>query len=273
MDAFSDILKTQIGSISLEKILSAAVTAVICLVVIRLVMRLADRLLSRTRLDERIRKYTLSALRCVLWVVAVISVVESLGIPTSSLVAMLSVVSLAFSLAAESVLSNMAGGLVILVNKPFNIGDFVESGNISGTVAEITLNYTKLDTVDGRRVLLPNKELSAGKIVNYTTLGRRRVEHKVTASYDDAPETVVRALLDAAAATGGILTDPAPAAQVESYGESAIEYSIRCWTKTEDYWPVYYALLAAVKTAFDGAGVTMTYNHLNVHLVNDQAEQ
>ena len=273
MDAFSDILKTQIGSLSLEKILSAIVTAVICLAVIRLVTRLAGRLRSHSRLDERIRKYTLSALRCVLWVVAVISVVESLGIPTSSLVAMLSVVSLAFSLAAESVLSNMAGGLVILGNKPFNIGDFVESGDISGTVAEITLNYTKLDTVDGRRVLLPNKELSAGKIVNYTTLGRRRVEHKVTASYDDAPETVVRALLDAAAATGGILADPAPAAQVEGYGESAIEYSIRCWTKAEDYWPVYYDLLAAVKTAFDSAGVTMTYNHLNVHLVNDQAEQ
>ena len=269
MEEIKKLLSTQIGALSLERLLSGALTAVVCLVAIRILSKVAAKLLSRTRLDERIRKYTLMAVRAVMWIVAIIITMEALHIPSTSLVALLSVTSLAFSLAAENVLSNMAGGLVILINKPFNMGDFVEASGVTGTVAEITLNYTKLDTVDGRRVLIPNKEVSANQLINYTALGRRRAEHKVTASYDDAPEVVCEALLRAAAMTDHVLADPAPSAQIESYGESAIEYSLRCWAETEHYWPMYYALLANIKKAFDEAGVTMTYNHLNVHLMKD----
>ncbi|WP_243208526.1 mechanosensitive ion channel family protein [Oscillibacter hominis] len=263
------LLGAQIGSLSIGRLISGIVTALVCLVAVRVLGKLAKKLLGRTRLDERIRRYVLSAVRVVLWIVTIIIVMESLDIPSTSLVALLSVTSLAFSLAAENVLSNMAGGLVILVNKPFNLGDFIEASGVSGTVAEITLNYTKLDTIDGRRVLMPNKELSASRLTNFTVLGRRRAEHRVTASYEDRPETVCEALLKAAAMTGHVLKEPAPSAQIESYGDSSIEYSLRCWAETEHYWAMYYDLLSNIKRAFDDAGVTMTYNHLNVHLMRE----
>lgn len=270
--SWASIENAKIGSFSLGGILSALIALVLCLLAVKLVTHLLRKLLQRSRLDERIRKYVLSAIKAVLYVITVIIVVDSLGVPITSLVALLSVCGLALSLAVEDVLGNVAGGLLILATKPFATGDFIEASGVTGTVAEIALHCTKLDTVDGRRVIMPNKGLSGSQLTNYSALGRRRIEHKVTASYD-APLAAVRAaLLEAAAATPDILPEPAPAAQVESYGESSIEYSIRCWAGTEHYWDVYYTLLANVKEAFDRSGIEMTYNHLNIHIQNPPVE-
>lgn len=266
--SWESIENAKIGSFSLGGILSALIALVLCLLAVRLVMRLLRKLLQRSHLDERIQKYVLSAIKAVLYVITIIIVVDSLGVSITSLVALLSVCGLAFSLAVEDVLGNVAGGLLILATKPFVTGDFIEAGGVTGTVAEIALHCTKLDTVDGRRVIMPNKGLSGSQLTNYSALGRRRIEHKVTASYD-APLAAVRAaLLEAAAATPDILPELAPTAQAESYGDSSIEYSVRCWTDTEHYWDVYYALLANIKEAFDRNGIEMTYNHLNVHIQN-----
>ena len=162
----------------------------------------------------------------------------------------------------------MAGGLVILSSRPFALGDFIEAGGISGTVREIGLNHTKLETPDGQMVLIPNKDLSSSKIINYTVLGRRRVVRTVTASYDAPTEDVKAACLEAVAAVPGILSDPAPAVQLTNYGASSIEYTIFCWCSVEDYWPVYFAVNENLRSAFANHGVEMTYDHLNVHVVN-----
>ena len=146
------------------------------------------------------------------------------------------------TLAAEDILGNVAGGLVILTSHPFNIGDDIEVADTVGTVREITLNHTKIETPDGQFVMQPNKELSSSRIINYTAMGRRRVVRTVTASYDAPTETVKAACL-------------------------AIEYSVRCWTRAEDYWNAFFALNENLRDAFAAAGVEMTYDHLNVHLV------
>lgn len=263
---WSSIANTKVGTFSINSILSALIALVLCLAGIRLIMHLLRKLLSRSHLDERIRRYVAGTVKALLYVVTVFIVADSLGVPITSLVALLSVCGLAISLAVEDVLGNVAGGLLILATKPFSIGDFVEASGVTGTVAEIALHCTKLDTVDGRRVILPNKALSGSQLINYSALGRRRIEHKVTASYDAPLDVVCAALLETAAATPNVLTDPAPTAQVESYGESSIEYSLRCWADTEHYWEVYYALLTAIKGSFDRHGIEMTYNHLNVHI-------
>ncbi|MBD9196837.1 MAG: hypothetical protein EGQ09_07265, partial [Clostridiales bacterium] len=193
---------------------------------------------------------------------------EALGFNTSSLTALLSVLTLGITLAAEDILGNVAGGLVILSSRPFALGDFIEAGGISGTVREIGLNHTKLETPDGQMVLMPNKDLSSSKIINYTVLGRRRVVRTVTASYDAPTEEVKAACLEAVAAAPGILSDPAPAVQLTNYGASSIEYTIFCWCSVEDYWPVYFAVNENLRSAFANHGVEMTYDHLNVHVVN-----
>ena len=161
-------------NISLNGILSALLTLALCLVVIRVTMKLLRRLLSRSRLEERVRRYLLAGIKAVLYLLAAIIVVGSLGIDMTSLVALLSVASLGVTLAAEDILSNIAGGLVILSSHPFTIGDYVEASGIAGTVDEINLNHTRLVTPDGLLVMLPNKSLADSQVINYTALGRRR---------------------------------------------------------------------------------------------------
>lgn len=274
MEELTKLLQTSLGGYSLSHILSALLTLLVCLVAARLLLKLAKRLLHRVqRLNDRLRQIILTALKVVLYLLTGIITAEALGLNTSSLTALVSVLTLGVTLAAEDILGNVAGGLVILSSHPFNIGDEIEVSGTIGTVREITLNHTKLETADGHFIMQPNKELSSSRIVNYTALGRRRVVRKITASYDAPTDTVKAACMEAVAATPGTLEEPAPAVYLTDYGSSAIEYSVRCWTKAEDYWTAYFALNENLRTAFAAHGVEMTYDHLNVHMVSAPPSQ
>ena len=253
-------------------LLTAAATLLICLVVVRLLGKLLGRLLARTKLDERIRKYVLAGAKLLLYIVTVLIVAESLHIPMTSLVALLSVGSLGVTLAAEDILGNVAGGLVILSSHPFSIGDYVEVSGVAGTVHEISLNHTKLVTPDGSLVMLPNKELASSQMTNYTVLGRRRVVQKVSASYDAPTDTVKAACMAAVAMTENVLEDPAPTVYLTAYKDSSIEYTVYCWATPENYWQVFMSVGENLRTTFAQAGVEMTYDHLNVHIVEDRTQ-
>ena len=268
MNDLSELISHSIGGYSIGSILSALLTFLVCLIVVRLVMKLCARLLSRANhLNDRLQKLILAGLKALLYLLAVIITAEALGINTSSLTALMSVLTLGVTLAAEDILGNVAGGLVILFSHPFSLGDEIEVGGTTGTVREITLTHTKIETPDGQIVLQPNKELSASRITNFSTLGRRRVVCKVTASYDAPTDTVKAACRDAMGKTANILPDPAPVVRLTDYGASSIEYTLRCWAKTEDYWQVYEDLREALRESFAAHGVEMTYDHLNVHVV------
>lgn len=268
MGNITDILKTSLGGYSLGNILSAIVTLLVCLVVVRLLMKLVTKLVGRARrINDRLQKIILSAIKAVLYVLTVIITAEALGVNTTSLTAIMSVLTLGITLAAEDILGNVAGGLVILSSRPFGIGDVIETAGTEGTVREITLNHTKIETYDGQIIMQPNKELSSSRIINYSTLGRRRVVRTVTASYDAPTEAVKAACLEAVAATPKVLSDPAPDVSLTTYGSSSIEYTVRCWTAVDDYWGAYHALNENLRSAFERNGVEMTYDHLNVHVV------
>ena len=263
----SKILNTSLGGFTVGHILSAILTLLVCLVVVRLVMKLVTRLLNRAqKLNDRLRKITLTSVKAVLYVLTAIITAGALGINTTSLTAIMSVLTLGVTLAAEDILGNVAGGLVILSSHPFNIGDEIEVSGTTGIVREITLNHTKIETFDGQFVMQPNKELSSSRVINYTAMGRRRVVRKITASYDAPTEQVKAACLEAVAATPNVLPSPAPVVYLTDYGSSAIEYSVRCWTETKDYWGAYFALNENLRDAFAAHNVEMTYDHLNIHI-------
>ena len=266
----ADVGDLNLGALTLESLLSAALTLLVCIIASRIVRKLLGKLLENPKVDERARKYALAGIRVLLWILTILIVADQLGIPVTSLVALLSVLSLAISLAVQNVLANIAGGIVIALNKPFQEGDFVETTSGTGEVKEISLNYTYLETTDGLRVVVPNSTLSADRIINYTTLGKRRVTVKVTASYDAPTETVRAACHSAIERTERILSDPAPEVWLNSYGQSSIEYWVRVWCKPEDYSQVLFPLTEHIRTAFAEHGVEMTYEHLNIHLVDKQ---
>ena len=269
MEEIEKILQTKLGGYSLSHILSAILTLLICLLVSRLLLKLAKKLLHRgKKLNDRLRQIILTAIKVVLYVLTGIITAGALGLSTTSVTALVSVLTLGVTLAAEDILGNVAGGLVILSSHPFNIGDEIEISGTVGVVREIALNHTKVETCNGQFVMLPNKELSSSRIINYTAMGRRRVVVNVTASYDAPTDTVKAACMEAVAATPNVLPEPAPQAYLTGYGSSSIEYSVRCWTATKDYWGAYYALNENLRTAFAAHNVEMTYDHLNVHVLN-----
>ena len=205
-------------------------------------------------------------LKGVLWFITVIIVLGCLDIEVTSLVAVLSVVGLAFSLALQNFLSNMAGGMQLLASHPFKLGDFVDAGGCSGTVTEIGMFYTKLTTPDNKLVQLPNSTIVSANITNFSAQPTRRVELKVSASYDAPTEQVIALLKKMAEDHPLALADPEPAVHVDSYGDNAIGYVMRVWTANADYWTVYFDLMDSFKSAFDAAGIEMTYPHVNVHM-------
>ena len=242
--------------------------AIFCLTAVKLILAIYDRLVKRTKLDLMICKILRIAVKAVLLFVAIIIVLASLGISVSSLVATLSIVGVAFSLAIQGFLSNVFGGIQIISNRPFEIGDYVEAGGESGTVKEVGLFYTKLDTPDKKLIQIPNSIVANANIINYSSAVNRRVDITVKASYNDDIEKVRSVLLKLANDHPSVIKedDLQPAAHVSSYNDSDITYCLRMWCAGTDYWTVYFDIMDAVKPTFDKNGITISYPHINVHM-------
>ena len=264
MDNISQIISRSIGGYSIGSILSALLTFLICLIVVRLVLKLCSRLLSRAnRLNERLQKVILTSLKTLLYLLTIIITAEALGINTSSLTAIMSVLTLGVTLAAED----------ILFSHPFSLGDEIEVGGTTGTVREISLTHTKIETPDGQIVLQPNREMSSSKIINFTVLGRRRIVYKVTASYDAPTDEVKQACMDAVLAFPAVLKEPTPTVYLSNYGASSIEYTIRCWTAADAYWDTYFKMYERLRDTFAKHNVEMSYDHLNIHVVPEKQNE
>lgn len=252
--------------ISLDTVIRAGLLLLVGIIVIRILMSITDRMLDRAKNVEAIRVYIRSALHVGLWFLLALMVVGSLGVDVTSIIALLSVAGLAVSLALQNTLSNLAGGIQVLVSKPFTVGDWVETDKGTGSVAQIGLAYTKLISADNKAVLIPNSQMAASNIVNYTALGQRRLDIKVTASYDSPTDTVRQAGLEAVSRFSQVLQEPAPQVLVSQYQASAIEYIVRMWVGVDDFLTVQFGVTEALRDTFHKHGVEMTYQHLNVHL-------
>lgn len=269
-DFFDHFLGDTLAGLSVTGVVSvlrAVVIFLVCCAVIRILLRLAEKLLRRSsKLDGTLKGFFLSALRIALWALALVIIAESLGIPTASLVAVISVAGLALSLSLQNILANLFSGITLLFSRPFAQGDMVEIGSNSGTVQRIGLFYTVIDTPDKRMIHIPNSDVTAASVVNYSREPLRRVDMTFSAAYEDATEDVRAAILEAVQVDARILADPAPQVLIGKFGDSAVEYTVRLWCGNADYWDVYFGMNERVREAFDRHGVRMTYNHLNVHI-------
>lgn len=268
--AFSELMTKSLGAMTLEMLLKGLLTLAVCLIVIRLVTKIVKRITDKVNWDPRVEKYLASGVKVVLYILAALIVADSFGIPVTSLIALVSVFGLAISLAVQDVLANIASGLVILFSRPFDLGDYVGTNDGEGTVAEISLTHVKLDTPDGQRIMLPTSNMVAGKIINYTTLGVRRANHAVCVCAEHTVDEVRASCLKAVSRVEGVLEDPAPAVVVSAYGEGSIEYRVRFWTKTEVYWDAHFKSLEEIRRCFAEDGIAMAYNHVNVHIVENE---
>lgn len=254
-----------LGITAMNNLISALTTLVVGIIVIHLIDRFVRKLLDRSKLEKAAHSMITSVIKVLLYLLLFMTVASSLGIDTKGVVALASVLTLAVSLSIQSLLSNVFGGLTLLTTHPFRSGDFVEIGGHSGTVQEISMNYTKLITPDNKTISIPNSAVSVAQITNYSSNDIRRIDINVSAAYS-SPAQKVRDALVLAATVDNALLEPAPFAGVLEYGDSAIKYTLRLWVKTPDYWDVYFLVNQRVKDIFDEQGIEMTYPHINVHM-------
>ena len=248
-----------------SKLVQSVLILVIGILAIRVVMKVIRVTLERSRLEKAAHSLITSLASTAMYIVLGLITASTLGIDVSSIVALASVLTLAVSLSVQNILTNVFGGFTLMSTKPFHAGDFVEIAGQSGTVKEIGMTYTKLETPDHKMVSIPNSAVTAAQIVNYTATGVRRVDLTVSASYDSPVEKVLEALAEAANVPTA-KADPAPFVAVLEYGESTIVYVLRVWSTADDYWTTYFGVNKKIKEVFDAQGIQMSYPHLNVHI-------
>ncbi len=264
----NDFMNYGIGDFKVSTICEAILLFIVCAIVIKMLMKVISKALEKTKLDKGVHRIIKSTTRILLYFIAILMIADKVGIDVTSLIAVLSVAGLAISLAVQGVLSNLAIGLVILLTRTFKPGDYIEAGSVSGTATEIGMIYTKLVTPDKKVINVPNSQICASTIINYTAASTRRIEWKFEADYDCKIKDVKDAILQVLTNKDKILQEPAPFVNVSAYKESSIEYVARVWVKNADYWDVYFEVMEEVKDSFDKNGIIMTFNHLNVHMIN-----
>lgn len=232
---------------------------------ILLIMKLFDKALAKSKLEKAVHPLLRTLLKILLFLLLGFIVASKLGVDVSGIIAVVSLASLAVSLAVQDALTNVVGGFTLMSTHPFHAGDYVEVAGQSGVVQEIGITYTRLSTPDNKLISIPNSTVTASQIVNYSAIGTRRVDISVSASYDADTELVLN-VLKQAADLPQTLPDPAVFTAITEYGQSAISYALRFYVRSEDYWDAYFGAQKRIKAVFDANGIAMSYPHINVHL-------
>lgn len=250
----------------------ALLAIVILLVGVKIINRFAaavDSRLDTMRVEAALRSFVRSFGQIILKIMLVISVASMLGVEMTSFVAVLGALAFAVGLALQGSLANFSGGVLILLLRPFTVGDFIDANGYMGTVREIQIFYTVLATPDNRKVIIPNAALSNTSMVNFSAHDTRRVDLKFGVGYEsdiDQVKEILHGLIDDHPL---VKKDPAPMIMLAEHGDSALVFFCRFWCAAGDYWPLYWEMMEKSKKAFDAAGVNIPFPQMDVHLAKE----
>lgn len=253
------------------KVLLAIVVLIVGLRVIKVIVNAIKRSLEKRNVDPSLRPFLSSIMSVLLKVALVISVVSMLGVQTTSFVAVLGAAGLAVGLALSGTLQNFAGGVLLLILKPFKVGDFIDAQGFMGTVREIQIFFTILKTPDNRTIIIPNGPLSTGSLTNFSTEANRRVDMEFGIGYDDDIDTAKAILNRLIEEESRIFKDPAPQVVLSELADSSVNFKVRVWSASSDYWGIYFDFHEKVKKAFDKEGVGIPFPQMDVHVHNKQS--
>lgn len=243
------------------QILTALAILIIGLFLIHIVTKLSRKLMKNSGVEITLQKFLSNLVGWTLKILLFVVVISKLGIETTSFAAIIAAAGLAVGFALQGSLSNFAGGVLIMVFKPFKIGDLIEAQGEMGVVKEIEIFTTKLTGLSNKEIIIPNGSLSNGTIVNYTTEGTRRVNLVFGVGYDSDIKKTKEVLLNVLTSHPLVLQDPAPTVNVSELADSSINFAVRPWCNTEDYWAVYFQVTENTKEALDSAGIEIPYPH------------
>jgi len=218
------------------------------------------------RVNELLESFAVSSATKIMWALLIMMVLQKLGVNVAPLIAGLGVTGFIVGFACQESLANLAAGIMIAINQPFKVGDFVEIGGNMGVVRELNMMAATLTTGDNKRVVVPNKVIWGAPITNYTAMDVRRVDMTVGISYGSDIALARRLILDVFTASGLVLSDPEPVVGVLAMADSSVNLAMRPWVKTPDYWTAYFMIMQNVKTAFEANGITIPFPQMEVYL-------
>ncbi len=248
------------------QLLLAIVVLIVGLWIVNRVVRLVAAGLDRGKTDETLARFLTNLTSIILKALLLISVAGMVGIETTSFIAILGAAGLAIGLALQGSLANFAGGVLVLLFRPYKVGDFVEAQGVSGTVREIQIFNTVIATPDNKRIIVPNGAISNGIITNYSAEATRRVDFVFGIGYDDDIAKTKQTLLDILTADSRIMSDPEPFVVLSELADSSVNFTVRVWVDAADYWGVYFDTMEAVKIAFDRESISIPYPQTDVHV-------
>lgn len=266
MDAELPTLSSGVFTALLYKIVFAGLIFFIGRWVARLITDLVKKTMARAEIEDTLEHFLGNLLYAVLLTFVIIAAINQLGIQTTSLIAVLGAAGLAIGLALQGSLSNFAAGVLIVLFKPYKVGDYIEAGGVSGTVEEVQIFTTVLKSPDNKKIIVPNSQVMSAEIINYSASSTRRVDLIVGCGYDDDLDKVRKLLEEIIAADDRILDDPETTIAISELGDSSVNFVLRPWVLGGDYWPVYFALTEQIKKRFDQEGISIPYPQRDVHL-------
>lgn len=250
-------------------IIKAIIVFLVGRFVIKMINKLVRRILTKRDFDPSVKTFMGSLVNVTLMILLIISVVGALGVQTTSFAALLASAGVAVGMALSGNLSNFAGGLIILLFKPYKVGDYIESQGVGGTVKEIQIFHTILLTGDNKNIFIPNGSLSSGIVTNIGKEPTRRVEWTFGVEYGSDYEHVKRVIESVLAQDARILGDPAPFIALSALADSSVNVVVRAWVKSSDYWGVYFETNKAIYATFNAEGIGFPFPQLTVHQANN----
>ncbi len=248
------------------KVVAAVVIFIVGRWIAKWARKLVGKLLAKKKLDPTLVSFLGSLIYIALLTFVVIAAIAQLGIQTTSFIAVIGAAGLAIGFALQGSLANFAAGFLMIVFRPFKVGHYIGAGGAAGTVEEMGVFTTQLKTPDNKTVIIPNAKLMGDNIVNYSAKETRRVDLVVGVGYSDDLQKVKKVLQAILAEDSRILKDPAPMVAVKELADSSVNFAVRGWVKTEDYWDVYFATTEGVKNRFDAEGISIPFPQHDVHL-------
>ena len=261
MDTFMRLVQEQ-GM----KLLGGIIVLVVGFLLVRWVMKFLTRNDRLDKIEPTIKGFIMKLLKVLLYIIVVLTAANVMGIPLTSFVALMGSAGVAVSLAMQGALSNLVGGMTLLLLKPFKVGDYVKIGETEGTIKSIGTFFTELTTPDNRHISMPNSSLTNTAIVNFSREGTRRLDVNFGVSYDADIDHTVNTLREAVNMTGGILDNPAPVIKLTECGDSSLVFMIRVWCQGQDYWDVNWGLIENGKRLLDREGIEIPYPQMDVHM-------
>ena len=251
------------------KILCALAIWTVGRIIIRWVLRILNRTFERRNVDSSLRSFLRNMVLVVLSIMVLLSVVQMLGVNVTSIIALFASATLAIGMALSGTMQNFAGGVMILLLKPYRVGDYISAQGQAGFVTEIMLFSTKIQTTDNQTIYIPNSSIATAIIDNYSTAEQRRVDLHVSISYGDDVAAAREAILELCAADKRILTDPAPVVWLAELADSSVNLSVRMWVKNADYWDVFFHMNEQIYNTLPTKGIHFPFPQMDVHLKNE----